>query len=57
MDVPPTVLSDQALEKELLTLNAHLNVGEYRFLVLLREVLARKLWTGAGIRSCAHWLN
>src|SRR5882672_3559689 len=45
------------LERELTTLAAHLNAGNYRFLVLLAEFDRRGGHVGWGIVSCAHWLQ
>ncbi len=46
-----------ALEQELTTLAAHMNAGNYRFLVLLEEFRRRGGHVGWGIASCAHWLQ
>jgi hypothetical protein len=45
------------IERELTTLAAHLNAGNYRFLVLLAEFARREGHAGIGIVSCAHWLS
>jgi hypothetical protein len=45
-------LGDQITE-----LAAHLDVGEYRFLVLVEAFDREGGWQGEGINSCAHWLN
>jgi hypothetical protein len=42
------------LEKQLTTLAAHLNAGNYRFLALLAEFDWRGGHVGWGIASCAH---
>jgi hypothetical protein len=49
--------SIDALERELTTLAAHLNAGNYRFLELLAEFDRRAGYAGWGIVSCAHWLQ
>ncbi|MFT7246663.1 MAG: hypothetical protein ACI82A_004042 [Candidatus Azotimanducaceae bacterium] len=46
-----------ALETELLTLAAHLNAANYRFLKLLADFDAHQGWYGTGIKSFAHYLN
>ena len=38
-------------------LAAHLDAGEYRFLVLLEAFCREEGWQGPGMASCAHWLN
>jgi hypothetical protein len=48
--------SIEALEREITTLSAHLNAGNYRFLRLLAEFDRRGGHVGWGIASCAHWL-
>jgi hypothetical protein len=45
-------LGDQITE-----LAAHLDAGEYRFLVLVEAFDRDQGWSGTGINSCAHWLN
>jgi 5-methylcytosine-specific restriction endonuclease McrA len=45
-------LGDQITE-----LAAHLDAGEYRFLVLIEAFDREEGWSGEGINSCAHWLN
>jgi len=45
-------LGDQITE-----LAAHLDAGEYRFLVLIEAFDRDQGWSGTGINSCAHWLN
>ena len=47
----------ERIERELLTLYAHISAATYRFLCLLNEYDERKAWHGAGMRSFAHWLN
>jgi hypothetical protein len=54
---PPHERELLALEHELTRLSANLNAAEYRFLVLLEEFHRRGGHVGAGIKSCAHWLN
>lgn len=46
-----------ALEDEITELAAHLNAATYRLLTLIREFDERHGWSGAGMKSCAHWLN
>ncbi|MBK6508831.1 MAG: DUF222 domain-containing protein [Haliea sp.] len=46
-----------ALEDEITELSAHLNAATYRLLTLIREFHERHGWSGAGMKSCAHWLN
>lgn len=45
------------LEDEITELSAHLNAATYRLLTLIREFDERHGWSGAGLMSCAHWLN
>jgi hypothetical protein len=45
------------LEDEITELAAHLNAATYRLLILIREFDERHGWSGAGTKSCAHWLN
>ncbi|MEE4190328.1 MAG: hypothetical protein V2I66_02050, partial [Halieaceae bacterium] len=45
------------LEDEITELAAHLNAATYRLLALIAEFDARGGWGGAGLKSCAHWLN
>lgn len=49
--------TDADLERELLTLNAHMSAATYRFLMLVRAFDARVAWGDFGMRSMAHWLN
>jgi len=45
------------LGDEITELAAHLDAGEYRFLVLIEAFDREEGWSGTGIASCAHWLN
>lgn len=45
------------LADEITTLAGQINAANYRFLKLLAEFDRREAWVGAGIRSCAYWLN
>ena len=45
------------MEDEITELSAHLNAATYRLLTLIREFDERHGWSGAGMKSCAHWLN
>ncbi|MCB1853404.1 MAG: DUF222 domain-containing protein, partial [Halieaceae bacterium] len=45
------------LEDEITELAAHLNAATYRLLTLIAEFDQRAGWSGAGLKSCAHWLN
>jgi hypothetical protein len=45
------------LGDEITELAAHLDAGEYRFLVLVEAFDREQGWAGTGIDSCAHWLN
>ena len=38
-------------------LAAHLDAGEYRFLVLLERFCREQAWQSLGMGSCAQWLN
>ena len=48
---------DEALRQKVTRLAAQCNVAEYQFLKSLAILIARKASAGAGVRSCAHWLN
>jgi len=52
---PPRDLT--RLEDEITELAAHLNAATYRLLTLIGEFDERGGWHGAGLKSCAHWLN
>lgn len=59
---PTTVLEQptrdlRQVEDEITQLAAHLAAATYRLLTLIREFDERGGWSGAGLRSCAHWLN
>jgi Domain of unknown function (DUF222) len=45
------------LADEITMLAGQINAANYRFLKLLAEFDRREAWEGAGIRSCAYWLN
>jgi hypothetical protein len=45
------------LADEITILAGQINAANYRFLKLLAEFDRREAWEGAGIRSCAYWLN
>ncbi len=45
------------LEARITELAGHLNAAQHRWLVLIAEFDRRRGWSGAGIASCAHWLN
>ncbi|MCB1844378.1 MAG: DUF222 domain-containing protein, partial [Halioglobus sp.] len=45
------------LEDEITELAAHLNAATFRLLTLISEFDERHGWSGAGLKSCAHWLN
>ncbi len=48
--------NDQLADK-ITTLAGQINAANYKFLKLIAEFDRREAWAGAGIRSCAHWLN
>ena len=48
---------DTELADQITLLASHINAGTYKFLKLLGEFDRRSGWSGAGIKSCAHWLN
>jgi hypothetical protein len=52
---PPRELA--VLEDEITEMAAHLNAATYRLLTLIGEFDERGGWHGAGLNSCAHWLN
>ncbi len=45
------------LEARITELAGHLNAAQHRWLLLIAEFDRRRGWAGAGIASCAHWLN
>jgi len=47
---------DSPIERELLTLVAHIDAATQRMLTLIRTYDESGDWRGAGIASCAHWL-
>ncbi len=47
----------EALEADITTLAAHINVATSRLLILITQFDALQGWADAGCRSCAHWLN
>lgn len=49
--------SNDQLADQITTLAGQINAANYRFLKLIAEFDRRQAWAGAGIRSCAHWLN
>ncbi len=55
--IPPDRERNEALERELLTLSAHIDAATWRFLALVAEFDSARGWSGDGICSCAHWLN
>lgn len=48
---------EDPLANEITLLAGQLNAGEYRLLKLIAEFDLNLGWAGAGIKSCAHWLN
>lgn len=53
----PEDLSDDALEASITTLAATIAAATCELLGLVAEFDRREAWGGAGLRSCAHWLN
>jgi len=49
--------TNDQLADQITTLSGQINAATYRFLKLIAEFDCRQAWAGAGIRSCAHWLN
>jgi hypothetical protein len=49
--------SNDQLADQITTLSGQINAATYHFLKLIAEFDRRQAWAGAGIRSCAHWLN
>lgn len=43
--------------EQITELVAHLDAGQYQFLILLGEFDEKKEWADEGIHSCAHWLS
>ncbi|KQR99435.1 HNH endonuclease [Williamsia sp. Leaf354] len=54
---PPDGLSDDELTDRVVGYASQIAALTARFLDLLREFDDRKVWSGIGIRSCAHWLS
>ena len=50
-------LKNDTLESELCSQAAEVSAGECRLVLLIGEFDRRGAWSGAGLRSCAHWLN
>ena len=50
-------MDDEAAERELAELSAHLDAAVHRQLVLIRVIDESGLWHRQGAKSCAHWLN
>ena len=50
-------ISNDELSDEITLLAAYINAANHQFLTLIAEFDRREAWGGAGIRSCAHWLN
>jgi hypothetical protein len=50
-------LSLEQLEAQITELAGQLNAAQYRWLRLIAEFDRRLGWSGAGVLSCAHWLN
>ena len=48
---------NQQLADEITRLAGHINAANFRFLSLLARFDKQGGWSGAGIRSCAHWLE
>lgn len=53
----PADLTDDALEVSITTLAATIAAATCELLGLVAEFDRREAWGGAGLRSCAHWLN
>jgi hypothetical protein len=49
--------SNDQLADKITTLAGQINAANYRFIKMIAEFNRRKAWAGAGIRSCAYWLN
>ncbi len=47
----------EELEAQITELAGHLNAAQYRWLTLIAQFDQRLGWSGAGVASCAHWLN
>jgi hypothetical protein len=52
-----TELSLNEIEAQITELAGQLNAAQYRWLMLIAEFDRRSGWAGAGVASCAHWLN
>jgi len=49
--------NNEQLADKITILAGQINAANYRFLKLIAEFDRRTAWEGAGIRSCAYWLN
>jgi hypothetical protein len=56
-DFHPERLDADALEASITTLAANIAAATWQWLALIAEFDRREGWAGAGIFSCAHWLN
>jgi len=54
---PSPELSLSELEAQITELTGQLNAATYRWLKQIAEFDRRRGWSGAGLYSCAHWLN
>jgi hypothetical protein len=50
-------LTLRELEAQITELAGHLNVAQYRWLLLIAEFDERHGWSDGATQSCAHWLN
>lgn len=65
MDTSQPLITDDSLStsqtdslaNQITELAGHINAANYRFLKLIAEFDREGGWSGAGIKSCAHWLN
>ena len=55
-DIVPAKDNDE-LGEQISLLSARINAATYQILKLIAVFDRRDGWGGAGIRSCAHWLN
>jgi hypothetical protein len=52
-----SALAIEELEALITELAGQLNAAQYRWLTLIAQFDRREGWAGAGLASCAHWLN
>ncbi len=57
LDVEPSAISLEQLEREICQLAGHIAAATCRWLLLVAEFDQRGGWAEWGVKSCAHWLS